>query len=189
MGSSSFLKLIASILVAGFMFLNIHRLTADMNANSNERVLDSINTQNANAIIQLLEFDLNRLGLGVNRQEYSIIQAQPHLISFFSDFDENGVIERVTYSLSDSTVASQTENPNDRVLYRTIDSNPDLDLAMGVTRFDLRYFDWHGYETANLQQIKTIEVTLECQSIVAYDDYYSTFRWHKYISPPNIRRY
>ena len=189
MGSASFLKLVLSILVAGFMFLNIHRLTAGMNESSHEQVLDAINFQKANSVIQLLEFDLNRLGLGVNRQEYSILQAQPHLISFYSDFDENGVLEKVTYSLSDTSMANQTPNPNDKVLYRTIDSDPDQDLAMGVSRFDLKYMDWHGYETTDLKQIKTIYVIVEVQSLAGYDDEYHTLFWHKMISPPNIRRY
>ncbi len=63
------------------------------------------------------------------------------------------------------------------------------DLCLGVTAFNLRYFDWFGNETANLEEIKTIEVNLEVQSIFAVDDYTSTLFYHTRITPPNLMRY
>lgn len=189
MGSASFLKLVASFFIGGFILLNINRLTAHMNQDANRRVVDSMTAQTANGIIQLLEFDLNRLGLRVNRQELSIISAAPHAITFFSDFDDNSVIERVSYWLSDSTAASHTENPHDCILYRVVQGEPTMDLSLGVTAFNLRYYDWFGNETADTEQIKTIEVSLEVQSVFSVDDYTSTVFYHTRISPPNLRRY
>jgi len=189
MGSSSLLKLVGTFLIGGLILLNINRLTAHINQDTNERVVDSITQQTADGIVQLLEFDLNRLGLRVHRQELSIISAGPHAISFYSDFDENNVIERVSYWLSDSTAASSTENPHDCVLYRVVQGESTTDLCLGVTAFNLRYFDWFGNETANLEEIKTIEVNLEVQSIFAVDDYTSTLFYHTRITPPNLMRY
>ena len=117
MGSASFLKLVGSFLIGGLILLNVNRLTAYINQDTNERVVDSVTLQTANGIIQMLEFDLNRLGLRVNRQELSIVSAGPHSITFYSDFDDNSVVEQVSYSLSDSTAASHTENPDDCILW------------------------------------------------------------------------
>ena len=58
-----------------------------------------------------------------------------------------------------------------------------------MTAFNQRYYDWFGNTTADITQIKTIEVSLEVQSIFSVDEYTSTVFYHSRISPPNLRRY
>ena len=185
----SYLKLIGSFLIGGLILLNIYRFTAFFNENSNEKFLDSITAGAAAEIVKVIEFDFNRMGLGVYRQEETLLAAQSDSIAFCSDFDEDGVIETITYFVSDSLQASDTENISDKILYRHASGEPLVDGALGVTDFSIRYFDWFGNETADLKQIKIFDIHLVVQSTSAYNDQFSTVVWDGRISPPNIRRY
>lgn len=186
----SHFKLLCSIVTGTLIALAINNFTLSMRETSNTRVLQSMTIRRANHITKLIEFDFNRMGLGLNKQENTIQSIGPHSITFLGDIDRDGNVETVSYSLSDSTAATCTDNPHDKILYRRIDSEPLQDLALGVTQFDLRFLDFpRGNETTTLQDIKTIEITLEVQSTAGYQDEYSAYVWHSRFSPPNIRRY
>jgi len=169
--------------------LMINRFHANLNETTQEKVLDSITIQNSASIARLIEFDFNRMGLGVSTNENSIIQADSNGIAFLSDIDENGAVDTVRYFLSDTTIASSTENPSDRILYRLINSQTPTDAAMGVTKFHIRYFDWLGYETTDMAQVKTFEIQLTVESIAPYNNRYSRYFWQTRITPPNLERF
>ena len=186
---SSHLNLIGSIIIGGLLFLTINRFGSTMNQNSTEKVLDSITIQNASSISQLIEFDFNRMGLGVPQNTLALVQADTNSISFLSDIDKNGVIDTVHYVLSDINAASSTENPRDMILYRLLNNQSQQDAALGVTEFKLRYFNSIGNETTDMTQITTFEITLTVESIAPSNNRYSTFYWQTMISPPNLLRY
>ena len=186
---TSHLNLIGSILIGGLLLLMINRYHSSLDQNVKENVMDSITKQNSTSISNLIEFDLNRMGLGVSMTTNVLIQADSNRITFLSDIDQNGAVDTVRYFLSDTTVAYSTANPRDVVLYRLINTQAPEDAAMGVTRFHIRYLDAIGNETANLSQIRTFEVTLNVESTAAYNDHYATFFWQTRVTPPNLIRF
>lgn len=177
------------MIIGSFLLMSINRLSIGMGEDSNKRVLDAITARNAMSIIKTIEFDFNRMGLGVNRQENALLQTDSTSVTFMSDINEDGALDVIHYALSDSTLASETENIHDRLLFRLQNAEPMKDVALGVTNFKIRYYDWYGNITYSLQQIKTFEISLEVQSTFSIDGYFSVFRWTSRISPPNIRRY
>jgi hypothetical protein len=108
-------------------------------------------------------------------------------IAFYADLGSDGTIDQIRYSLSDVSAASGTPNPNDRIFYRSVNGEPDVDAALGVTDFRLRYFDQDGNVTNDLQRIRTIEITLEIESTLPdQDGNYSRLFWREKITPPNL---
>ncbi len=186
---SSHLNLIGSIIIGGLLFLTINRFSASMTQNSQERLLDSITGKNIDAIARVIEFDFNRIGLGVPGTTQPIIRADSTRITFLSDINENGVVDTLRYILSDTSSANGTQNPIDKILYRVLNDESQNDAALGVTKFKLKYFTFMGYETSNLSQIRTIEISLTVESTIPYDNRYSRCLWQSRFSPPNLARY
>jgi len=169
--------------------LMINSFHSSMNQNSNEKFLDSMTTQNSSAIAKLIEFDFNRMGLEVGQNTTALIVADSNRITFLSDINENGNVDTVKYFLSDVNAASMTENPRDMILYRLVNNEVQRDSPLGVTEFNLRYFDSIGNEITDVTQIRTFEVTLTVESTMPADDIYSAFYWQTRISPPNLLRF
>lgn len=185
----SYLNLIGSIIIGGLMLLIINNYSSSVSQTSHERTLDGITTYNATSIAKLIEFDFNRMGLRVPPTTTIIRRADSSRVTFLSDIDNNGNIDSVRYILSIPDSARSTYNPSDRILYRLVNNQPMQDVAMGVTRFRIRYFDWNGNITADVRLIRSLEITLQVQSIVPYDTRYSTFYWQTKICPPNLDRF
>lgn len=186
---SSHLNLIGSILIAGLVFLMINRFNSSFSQNSQEKVLDSITIQNASSIARLIDFDFNRMGLGVPQTTNIIRFADSSRITFLSDIDANGNIDSIKYILSIPDSANKTVNPRDRKLYRIMNTQPQKDAAFGVTRFRIRYYDALGNQVVDVRQMKTFEITLNVESVAPYNNRYSTFLWQTKISPPNLTRF
>lgn len=184
----SFISLIGSIMIGGLLLLSLFRFNAAMTRESYEKVFDSSTFSNAAGISSVIEFDFNRMGLGVPRADSVIIEADSNRITFLSDIDKNGAVDTVRYFLSGSSDAIETDNPRDRILYRQINNEQLKDAALGVTNFLIRYLNSLSNETADLKQMKTFEITLTVESTMHYDGEYSNYTWQTKITPPNLLR-
>jgi len=186
---SSHLNLIGSIIIGGLVLLMMVRFNSSLSETSKEQTLNALTIENSAAIIRLIEFDFNRMGLRVAMNTNPIIQADSTRITFLSDIDSNGVVDTLRYFLSDTTAAGFTVNPRDRILYRLVNHQTQRDAALGVTHFRIRYLDSLGYTTTNIAQMRTFEIRLRLESIAPYDQRYSSFYWETRISPPNLDRF
>lgn len=186
---SSHLNLIGSILIGGLVLLMLNRFNSSLNQTSQEKNLAVNTIGSAAAIIRLIEFDFNRMGLGVPSTTPIIRLADSSRITFLSDIDANGNVDSIKYVLSIPDSARHTVNPRDRILYRLTNTQSQKDAALGVTRFRIRYFDVAGNITADASQIRTFEITLNVESIIPYENRYATFSWQTKISPPNLKRF
>jgi len=196
----SYLNLIGSFIIGGLFLLTINRYQSSFNQNSNEKLLEVITIQKSSAIIKLIEHDFNRMGFGIptdveHPNVQAIKEAGSDYIHFYSDIDADGTVDVVKYYLSDANAADGTDNPQDKILYRLVNAEPEADAALGVTQFQLRYFKSDGNEVTDLTdsfqlaQVRTFEISLMVESTIGYDDQYSSFYWQTKITPPNIARY
>jgi hypothetical protein len=183
----SHLSLIGSIVLGGVFLLNLFGFHSDLREHSFLNTNDVIVQQNALAITELLESDLRQIGTGVD-SAIVVTSANAQSLSYLTDLGGNGSIDVVAYSLSNPDAAADTPNPRDRILYRAINGATQLNAAMGVTDFRLKYFDHNGNLTNDTAAITTIEMTLELESTVPYDGKFAHFFWRKKITPPNLLR-
>jgi hypothetical protein len=186
---NSHLNLIGSIIIGGLMFLAINRFNASVMQNSHEVTMDTNAGKNLTAISKLIQFDFNRIGLGVPVDITPILTADTSRTVFLTDIDRNGVVDTLSYILSDPSQAYGTENPRDRILYRRINSETLTDAALGVTRFRMRYYDSMGNETYDTSIMRRLDISLTVESTMNYDLKYSKFFWQASFSPPNLARF
>ena len=117
-------KLLLSIFIAGILLVTLRQVHSNLSDSGFNKVSDTIAAERADEIVKLLSFDLNRIGLGV-KGENAIVEAKQNKIVFKSDIDLDGVVETVRYFLSDTGAARSTPNPDDMVLYRIVDGEPE----------------------------------------------------------------
>lgn len=141
--------------------------------------------QNAQNLADLLNHDLRKIGFRV-KDTNKVLIAELRRISFRADIDSNGTIDTVTYSLSDSTSLSATENPRDKILYRKVNSSIIRGESYGLTELLFTYRDKFGNITTNLRAIKSIKAEVWIQSLFPYEGRYAGTYWELTISPRNL---
>ena len=144
---------------------------------------------NAKTLADIIESDLRKIGYG-HKGASPIITANPQEIKFCADIDSNNVVDTVSYSLSDSTAVSYTQNPSERILYRVVDGDTLKAPSLGITNLKFSYLNIWGNVTTVPDSIKYIKAELWVQSPTkVYDNdqqkYLFTY-WELTINPRNI---
>ncbi len=158
------LTIASSFIVGALVILQLagmHVFLADQlqHANSERTALEV-----GAALAEVLEHDLRRMGLDMEDPRGAIVAADSTSISFWGNLDDDALLENVTYSLGATSTAAETSNPNDRVLFRVVDSEPATDPALGVVDFHLTYFDYTGTETNDWGSVRSIRYTITVES-------------------------
>jgi hypothetical protein len=182
----SHLAFIGSLMIGGIFLLSLWGFQADLRDHSFVNTNDLVVQQNVMAITALLEADFRQIGLGADSSV--VITAGLHSISFYADLGGDGTVDLVTYSVSNPAAAAETPNPRDKILYRVVNGKTQVNAAMGVTDFRLRYFDLNGNVTGDVARIKIIEMALAMESPIPYRGKYAHFLWRKKVTPPNLLR-
>jgi len=139
------------------------------------------------SITQILEGEFRNMGFGVDMDSPAILNARDSMITFLTDFGNNGTLDTITYRLGPLSDLDYTQNDSDRLLYRKIDSEPEYSIG-SVTRFGLVFYSqgqidtlrpprpgqpyWRAYRPSGVsdenpfdaRQIKIIQLTLEVQN-------------------------
>ena len=174
---------IAGIVMIGIANLNIYSSQIRFKSNSDLQL-----QQDAKTIADILDHDLRKIGYGYSGT--SIITADSQKIKFYADIDSNGVVDQVTYLLSDSSDVSYTENPSDRVLYRVVNSDTSKGPSLGITNLKFTYRDLSGNITTALDSIKYIKTEIWVQSPTKVyengEEKYLFTYWELTINPRNI---
>jgi hypothetical protein len=177
MGSSSMLDIIGSIFIFGLLFLMVIRLNQSASENSMAYSADYMLQRNMTVLTVMLEEDLKRVGLNSNATLTGIppIQvADSNRFRFLTDLSGSIVpgavaTDIIEYRVGPTSEVPQTQNPNDRLLHRTV-NGVDRSMNLGVTDFRFRYFsimnstDSLTFPIANLGNIGPIDVTIRLES-------------------------
>lgn len=187
----SYLTLIGSIVIGSLLMFSVFNFQSEAKQHSFEYSNSLILQHTAMSVIELLEQDLRQIGYGYNFPALSVFASDS--ITFYADLFDDGVLDTVNYRLGDVSETPGTTNPRDKIFYRQVNSEPQIDAALGVTNFQLIFFDAAGDTTVNLTDIRTIEVTLEFESTEPYYDKlttmpkYASYYWREKITPMSLQ--
>lgn len=204
MGFSTLLDIMGSSIVGGMLLLILLRLNDASVQNTFRSSGELIVQQNLVEVVKLLEYDFRKIGYC---QQYNkipdpskaIIFADSNKISFITDVAQpptypngDGNLDTLTYYLGLTSELTSTPNTDDRPLYRVLNNETPKGSNLGVTFFQLTYFNALGSHlpapVADMGQISTIQIDLEIQNLAAYDNQYSTVFWRQIrMVAPNLR--
>jgi len=186
--------------IAGSFILFGTFLIAVMTVNSNitsmlfQTNLELISQQNIVALAELFDHDLLKVGYGKTSPKLKPGATDSVRITWYSDFDNDGAVDSISYFLGDVSELADTPNPNDRILYRQINNDNPVSMGVGVVYFNLTYFDSVMAEipyselsdVAGVNRVRAIRVRVQVESPYAVDERYGGAFWERTYIPRNL---
>ncbi len=164
MGAQVFIDLLGSAIIGGIIILTMNQMQGRAVEQADFYSMSRVAQRNLVSIAKIVEYDFRKMGYGVIDPTKAILQADTSSIKFLGDYNRNGIMDTISYWLSPTSALTRTPNPNDRILYRKINSEPVLPLDYGLTRFRLGFYDQDMNKVTLLPAIKIVEIKLEVQS-------------------------
>lgn len=192
MGFSTLLDIMGSAIVGGLLFLILLRLNDASVKNTFKNSGELIVQQNLNEVVKIIEYDFRKIGYCKNYNKIpdpskAITFADSTRIEFLTDIADSdstsgdGNVDTLKYYLGPASDLSLTPNPDDKLLYRVVNSETPRGSNMGITVFHLTYYNSMGSilstPVTNLGAIATIEINMEIQSTFGYENEYNTIFW------------
>lgn len=184
MGSQTILDLIASTMVFGSLLLIALRINIGTAENLQMYRGDLLVQQNLVEITRLLEYDFKKIGYckdptKISDPSQAIRYADSIKIKFYTDFPTDadpqgdGNLDSLTYYVGPISEASVTPNPRDRLIYRVENDATPVGVNLGVTIFELKFFDSFRDEipspVANCGLIQYMQITIQVENLAASD--------------------
>jgi type II secretory pathway component PulJ len=181
MGSSTMLDMIGSFFMGGILLLMALRLNASGMETSRVYNQNLILQQNITTLVMMLEGDFRKIGYCKDWRKIpdpskSIRIADSSRFRFWTDYDNNGTLDSITYYIGPTSQLLDTPNPRDRYLYRQLNNTAAQRMNLGVTQFSLRYRDAENdpitFPVADPRLVAYMEINVAVETQTPYEQDY-----------------
>jgi hypothetical protein len=183
---SVFLDIVGSVIIAGLLLLAVLSSYSNVSQYALLNSMDLTVQENLSEWLQIVQHDFRKIGYRVANPAWAIQDCDSSSISFVADIDNNGVVDSVSYYLGLPSQVPGTQNPRDRALYRVV-SGQQTGGALGLTDFQLRYYDSTGNLTWTPSAVKAVEIFIQVESPFPLDTTYVWSSWRGLIYPLNLQ--
>ena len=184
MGSATLIDLAGSFLVSGMLLLAALQLDQKSIQTTFDSQAGLTVQQNIVDMVEYLQYDFRKIGyckvaakLPNSGANTFIQKGDTNIIWFLADVTNSGNADTVKYWL-DTSVISGSPNPRVRSLYRQVNSGVPTGSNLGVTQFDIQYFDAFGNQIQTPfgapNQAQSVVLTIRLEPVAAYDSDYSS---------------
>jgi hypothetical protein len=189
MGFSTLLDIIGSTIIGGLLLMILLRMNDSAIENNYNFSGEKIVQQNLVDLVKLAEYDFRKIGYCADYTKIpdptkSIIHADSNSITFLTDIITSpgtygdGIVDTIKYFISDKSLLSATPNPNDRLLYRRVNSEALRGSNLGVTQFKLTFFDANEDTIKSMPSspplgIVSMQIDIAIENPYAYGNNYS----------------
>jgi len=188
MGFSSILDILGSVIIGGFLLLILFRLSNTSTENTYLNGSELIIQQNLVEVVELLEYDFRKIGYcedwtKIPDPSQAILSADSNDITYLTDVDSDGLVDTVRYFTGTTEELSVTDNPSDVILYRLVNGETPAGSNLGVTQFQLIYFNAVG-DTIDFPiqvpgEIYTMQINITIENTTGYDNQYTAAFWRQ----------
>lgn len=188
MGANVILDIMGSMIIGGILMITLFRVSDRATESTYNKSGDLTIQQNIAAVVRTLEYDFRKIGYCADWTQIpnpakSIIYATSDGIKYLTDVDRDGKVDTMYYYIGPASELIYTANPRDRFLYRVINKENPVKVNLGVTQFDLVYYNVDKEiiptPVAVLGEIYTIQISVAVENIEAYDQKYSQVFWRQ----------
>jgi hypothetical protein len=194
---ATLLDILGSVITGGIVILAIVNLNIKMVDNGREKATASFTQSDINTSVQILDHFFYKIGYRVPGDK--IAQADSNKIKFFSDIDNDGVVDSISIYTTTTTWMTSTKNPNDRPLF-LIYNNSSPVLLNVITQFQLTYYDSSGsiippgllLNPNDKRGVRSIKIFMKTESgdpFYAHEtnkQFYQAAEWSKIVKPKNL---
>ena len=179
------IQLPGTFLIGGLLLLTILNMNLEILETNSINFLNTMAQESAVDIDRIIEYDLSNIGYSVLPTDTPLIVFNDTMLTFLSDVNTDQNIDTISFYLSATTAAAATDNPRDRYLYRT-ENGSELDVALGITNWEITYFDRNGNQTSQAEDITLIKISYVVETMVGYDESYGRAIWECSFVPKNL---
>ena len=188
MGFSTIIDIIGSTLIGGMLLMILFRMNDAAVENTYVYGGELLVQQNLVEVVSLLEYDFRKIGFCADWQKipdpsHAIISADSNDITFLTDLDSDGNVDTLRYFTGPTSELSVTANPRDMMLYRIENNESPKGANLGVTQFNMLYFDAIGnvihFPITVPSEIYTMQINITVENTEAYDNNYSSAFWRQ----------
>lgn len=188
MGTNVILDIMGSIIIGGILLITLFRVSDRATESTYNKTGDLTTQQNIAAVVGVLEYDFRKIGYcadwtKIPNPAKSIVFADKDKVKYLTDVDRNGTVDTMSYYIGPTSELIYTANPRDRFLYRVINNEKPVKVNLGVTQFNLVYYnvfkDVIPAPVVNPGEIYTIQISVAVEDVEAYDQKYSQVFWRQ----------
>ena len=188
MGTNVLLDIIGSVIIGGILLTTLFRMSDRATERTYNQSGDLVVQQNLATVVSTLEFDFRKMGYCADWTKLPdptkiIVYADSNKIKFLTDVDKNGTPDTMLYYVGPTSELIYTANPRDRFLYRVVNGETHAKVNLGVTHFNLVYFDADGdvlpTPVAVPGAIRSMQISLAVEDIEAYNQKYTEVFWRQ----------
>ncbi len=181
------LDIILSIIFGSLVLLMIAAFNMDLVENSGQNSMSLAVQKTGFDFQEILRRDLRNAGFRVPGASGKIVLADSTQIKFKVDLGMDGSVNEVHYYLDDVSSAAFTGNPNDRILYRKIDSQPPEVFSIGLREMVYQFINSQGIETLITDSIRQVGYRAWLESTESYDGTYAGIEIRDRINLKNLK--
>ena len=188
MGFSTLIDILGSTLIGGMLLLILLRINDAAVENTYVYGGELIVQQNLVEVVSLLEYDFRKIGYCADWQQIpdpsqAILAADSNDIRFLTDLDSDGNVDTLRYYTGSPSALPGTANPRDMMLYRVENNEQPKGANLGVTQFNMLFFDAIGnvipFPITHPSEIYTMQINITVENTDAYDENYSSAFWRQ----------
>ncbi len=184
MGTSTLIDIAGSFLVSGMLLLTALQLDQKAVQTTFDSQAGLTVQQNMVELIEYLQYDFRKIGYCKNAAKLPssavstfIQKGDTSSIWFLADVSNTGNVDTVKYWLDTSPIPG-CPNPDVRYLYRQVDSTPPVATNLGITEFNIQYYEAFGIPIPSPfgapNQTQYIVLTVRMEPISAFNASYSS---------------
>ena len=188
MGFSTILDILGSTIIGGILMLNLVQINSSAVENNYTGSGELTAQQNLATTVKVIEYDFRKIGYCADWQQIpiptkAILSADSSSIKYLTDVDSDGDVDSMFYYLGPASELLNTPNPRDRILYRVVNNETPVGVNLGVTQFNLTFFDVLGnlidFPIAVPGEIYTMQIDITVEDVAAYNEQYSSAFWRQ----------
>ncbi len=184
------LDIILSLVVRGVIVIAVLNATVALQAKLSEKTSQAIQLNLVSTVSRIMRYDLEKVGYNWSGPPYFTVASKDTIElkynSALAPAPPSASPVIVRYFVGDTLELSNTPNPNDRILKKSVNGGTPTNVANGVVKLAFQYFDSTGAATTNLSAIKSFSVDLIMGSGEPIRGFYPSSEWYYRFFPTNI---
>jgi len=181
------IELAGTFLIAGIFIISLLTIDGQIMESNTVNSLNVNAQSNATGIATMLQTDLRKIGQGLENATESIRSVSNTGLTYLADIDMDSDLDTVVYRIGAPGETSGTENTGDCYLYRSL-NGAESDIALGLTRLELSYYNSTGDTTSVLSEIRTIGINFSVETPFYYQERIGSAIWQGYVTPNNLKK-
>jgi hypothetical protein len=187
MGIAALIDIIGSMIIGGYLLVTVISFNSNASQNTYGYSGELIVQENIVAVVDILEYDLRRIGYcqdptKIPNPSLAILSADSSYIKYLADDNKDGNLDTVEYYLGTSDELSETPNPEDRMLFRSVNGQ-SLSANLGITVFKMTFYDVLGVQLYPPLTVPTgiasMQIDVKCENSAAFDEQYRYSFWRQ----------